>query len=59
MLAAGKDRRRNFVDLGRREDEHDMGGRLFKRFEQRIKGGIRQHMDFVDDVDAVGPLKRG
>ena len=59
MLAAGENRRRNFVDLGCRKDKHDMGGRLFQCFEQRIEGRIRQHVDFVDDVDAVLPTKRG
>jgi len=28
-----------------------MLGRFFERLEQRIKGLLGQHVDFVDDVD--------
>ena len=36
-LAAGQDGGRDFLDLGRRQDEDDMGGRLFQRFQQRVE----------------------
>ena len=38
MLTAGKDGRRDLVDLGRREDEHRMGRGLFKRLQQCVEG---------------------
>ena len=36
-LAAGQDGGRDFLDLGRRQDEDDMGGWLFQRFQQRVE----------------------
>ena len=29
------------------------GGRLLERLEQRVEGRLREHVDFVDDVDLV------
>ena len=52
-LAARQHRHRHLVDLGRREDEFDVGRRLFERLQQRVEGVLREHVDFVDDVDLV------
>ena len=50
-LAAREDRDRNLVRLGRGEDELHMLGRLFERLQQRVERLLREHVDFVDDVD--------
>ena len=57
-LAARQNRDRDLVDLGRREDEFDVGRRLFERLQQRVEGVLRQHVHFVDDVDLVPPEDR-
>ena len=49
-LAAGEDGGRDFLDLGRGEDEDDVGGRLFQRFQQGVEGRCGQHVYLVDDV---------
>src|SRR6516225_10981597 len=43
------------MDLGRREDEFDTGRWLFERLQQGVEGVLREHVDFVDDVDLVPP----
>ncbi len=53
LLAARTDRRRNLVDLRRREDEDDVRRRLLDRLEQRVERAVTEHVDFVDDVDLV------
>ena len=55
-LAARLNRRRHFVRLRRREDEHDMRGRLFERLQERVERLGRQHVHLVDDVDLVAAL---
>ena len=52
-LAAGEHRHRHFPDLGGGEDELHMLGRLLERLQQAVEGRLRQHVDFVDDVDLV------
>ena len=58
-LAPRQDRDRNLVRLGRGEDELHMLGRLFERLEERVERLLREHVDFVDDVNleprAAGP----
>ena len=44
--------------LGRREDEDDMGWRLFESLQERIEGGRGQHVNFVDNVDLPGSGRR-
>ena len=58
MLTTGQNRCRNFVNFRCRKNEHDVGRRLFQRLQQRVEGRIRQHVDFVDDVDAVRAAER-
>ena len=40
------------------EAKDHMRGRLFQRLEQCIEGRIREHMNFVDDIDAVRAFER-
>ncbi len=49
MLAAGNDRRRDLVELRRRENEHGVRRRLLERLEKGVEGMRREHVDFVDD----------
>ena len=57
-LAARQHGHRHLVDLGRGEDELDVGRRLFERLQQRVEGVLRQHVHFVDDVDLVARRDR-
>ena len=58
-LAPGQNSDRQLIRLRRRQDEDRVGGRLFQCLEERVESGCRQHVDFVDDVDAVFSLRRG
>ena len=42
---------RHLVDLGGREQEFHVLRRLFERLQQAVEGRLREHVDFVDDVD--------
>ena len=57
-LAARQDGDRHLADLGGGEDELDVRRRLLERLQQRVEGRLRQHVDFVDDVDLVEGGKR-
>ena len=52
-LTAREDGLGYLIDLGSREDENDMGGRLLKSFEQGVPRVAGEHMHLVDDVYAV------
>ena len=52
-LHAAQNSLRHLVDFGRRKDENHMGGRFFKRLEERVEGSGRKHVDFVDDENLV------
>ncbi len=52
-LAAGDNRRQNFVRFGRREEEFHMRRRFFECFQQGVPCLRGQHVHFVDDVDFV------
>ena len=58
-LHAAEDRRGQLLRLGRREDEHDVCGRLFQRFEQCVERRDGEHVHLVDDVDLVLADLRG
>ena len=58
-LAARQDGDGNFPDLGGREEEFHMRRRFLERLQQRIEGTLRQHVDFVDDIDLVAGSDRG
>ena len=55
-LATRQNGRRHLLDLRGGEDEHDVFGRLFKRFEKRVERRHGQHVHLVDDIDLVLPL---
>ena len=48
-LAARQNRLQNFMGVRCRENKFDVRRRLFQGFQQGIEGGIREHMDFVDN----------
>ena len=52
-LAARQDRDRQFLNFGGGEDEFDVRGRLFEGLQQRVERLLRQHVNFVDDVNLV------
>ena len=58
-LAARQDGDRDLVDLGRREQELDVRRRLLERLQERVERVLRQHVDFVDDIDLVARRDRG
>jgi hypothetical protein len=44
--------------FGGGKNEFDVCGRFLQRFEERIEGRVRQHVDFVDDDDTEATLHR-
>ncbi len=52
-LAARQHGDRHFTDFGGGENELGVGRRLFQRLEQRVEGGAREHVHFVEDIDLV------
>ncbi|CDF96207.1 hypothetical protein BN844_1507 [Pseudomonas sp. SHC52] len=59
LQAARQNRCRKLLRIGGRQDELDVGRRLFKRLEQRIEGMAGKHVHFVDQVDLEAPTARG
>ena len=61
-LAPRQDSRRHFADFGCGKDEFHIFRRFFQRFQQGIKGTVRQHMHFVNNVDFIAcrhcPIRR-
>ena len=57
-LAAGEDRDREFLRLGRAEHELHVRRRLFERLEEGVEGLPREHVHFVDDVDLEAAPRR-
>ena len=57
-LAAGDDRRWEFLRFCGGEDKENMFRRLFERFEQRVERGTREHVNLVDDVYAAAEPHR-
>ncbi len=52
-LAARQHRHRNLADFGGGEHELGVLRRLLQRLEEGVERLLRQHVDFVDDVDLV------
>jgi hypothetical protein len=50
-LAARANRDRYLVDLGRREHELHVRGRLFQRLQERVECARREHVNFIHDHD--------
>jgi len=46
------------VVLGRRHDEDDVGWRFLQRLQERVEGGVAEHVDFIDDEDLVPVARR-
>ena len=55
VLGAAPDRVADPLRVGRGEHEHDVWRRLLERLQQRRLGGPREHVDLVEDVDAMPP----
>ena len=53
VLGAADDRRADLLRVGGGQHEHDVGGRLLERLQQRGLGRLRQHVDLVEDVHLV------
>ena len=58
-LAAAQDGGQDLLRLGGGEDELDVLGRFFERLEQRVERRRGQHVDLVDDVDLILPVRGG
>ena len=58
-LAAREDGDRDLVHLGRGEQELDVRRRFLERLQKRVERVLREHVDFVDDVDLVARRDRG
>ena len=43
----------DFVRIGGRQNEFNVFGRLFQRFQHRVERAFGEHMHFVDDIDFV------
>ncbi len=57
-LAARPHRREHLLQLGRAEDEDEVGRRLLDELEQRLPRGVGELVRLVEDVDLVPPLDR-
>ena len=53
LQAAAEHGNGDFVRVGGGEDEFDVLGRLFQRFEHGVERGFGEHVHFVDDIDFV------
>ena len=47
-----------FEQVGRAEDEDEVGRRLLDQLQQRVPGGVRELVRLVEDVDLVAALDR-
>jgi hypothetical protein len=45
--------------FGSSQNENGMAWRFFQRFQESVESGLRQHVNLVDDVNAVMPDLRG
>ena len=57
-LAPRQDRGGKLLRIGGGKNEFDMGRRLLQRFQQGVECLVRQHVDFVDDVDLEPAVHR-
>ena len=58
LQATGQNGRWQLLRIGGRQDELDVGRRLFEGFEQRIERVTGEHVHFVDQVDLEAPTAR-
>ena len=57
-LAARADGLQHLGEVGRAEDEDEVGRRLLDQLQQRVPGGVRELVRLVEDVDLVAALGR-
>ena len=57
-LAARANRRQHLGEIGRAEDEDEVGRRLLDQLQKRVPGRVRRLVRLVEDVDLVPPLGR-
>ena len=57
-LAARADGRQHLREVGRAEDEDEVGRGLLDQLQERVPGGVRELVRLVEDVDLVAPLRR-
>ena len=50
MLGARPDGREDLLRVRRREHEHHVPRCLFQRLQEGVRGGVREHVDLVEDV---------
>ena len=53
LQAAAEHGNGDFVRVGGGQDEFDVFGRLFQRFEHGVERGFGEHVHFVNDIDFV------
>ena len=53
LQAAAEHGNGHFVRVGGGEDEFDVFGWLFQRFEHGVERGFGEHVHFIDDIDFV------
>ncbi len=58
LQAARQNRCRKFLWVGGRQDELDVGWRLFQGFQQGVERVAGKHVHFVDQVDLEAPSAR-
>ena len=51
--------RGQLLRIGRGQEKHGMGRRLFQSLQQRVEAVVRQHMHFVNQIDLVARSRRG
>ncbi len=52
-LTARQDRHGHLSNFGGREEEFDVFGRFFERFQQAVESLFRQHVRLIDDEDFI------
>ena len=52
-LTPRKNRRKNLVLLCRGKNEDGMGRRLLKCFQKGVESRLREHVDLINDINAV------
>ena len=58
LQTARQDSHRQLLRIGSRQQELNVRGRLFERFQQGVKTVARQHVHFVDQVDLKATARR-
>ena len=58
LQTARQDGHRQLLRIGGRQQEFDVRGRLFERFQQGVKTVARQHVHFVDQIDLKAAARR-